>query len=217
MDTDAVMRIFVADKSLNISSAYLSPGFAFGGSCLPKDLRALSHEARELNLHLPLIESVLPSNNEHVNRAAEIILDTNKKSVGLLGLSFKAGTDDLRESPHVQLTKKLLGEGLRIRIWDPQVSLGRLVGSNRHFIEDTIPHIGMLLTNELKTVLETAEVVVVGTKSVTAAELAAYIRPEQIVIDLVNFKRPRKIEIATLDTDKYADQSVGSSLVCVRI
>lgn len=214
VDIDAVMRIFVADHSLNISSAYLSPGFAFGGSCLPKDLRALSHEARELNLHLPLLEGVLPSNNEHVNRAADLILNTKKKNVGLLGLSFKAGTDDLRESPHVQLTKKLLGEGLRIRIWDPQVSLGRLVGSNRHFIEDTIPHIGLLLTPDLKSALETAEVVVIGTKSVTAAELAAYLRPEQIVIDLVNFKKPQKTESVNRYTDEYSEVSASSSLVC---
>jgi len=214
VDIEAVMRIFVADHSLNISSAYLSPGFAFGGSCLPKDLRALSHEARELNLHLPLLDGVLPSNNEHVNRAADLILNTKKKNVGLLGLSFKAGTDDLRESPHVQLTKKLLGEGLRMRIWDPQVSLGRLVGSNRHFIEDTIPHIGMLLTPDLKSVLETAEVVVIGTKSVTTAELAAYLRPEQIVIDLVNFKKPRKTESVNRYADEYSEVSAGSSLVC---
>ena len=214
VDIDAVMQVFVSDKSLNISSAYLSPGFAFGGSCLPKDLRALSHQARELNLHLPLLEGVLPSNNEHVNRAVDLILHTNKKNVGLLGLSFKAGTDDLRESPHVQLTKKLLGEGLRIRIWDPHVSLGRLVGSNRNFIEDTIPHIGALLTSELSTALEVAEVVVIGTKSVTASELAAYLRPGQIVIDLVNFKKPQKMEIMTQYTDIYAEQSVGPSAMC---
>jgi GDP-mannose 6-dehydrogenase len=214
VDIEAVMRMFVADHSLNISSAYLSPGFAFGGSCLPKDLRALSHEARELNLHLPLLEGVLPSNNEHVSRAADLILNTKKRNVGLLGLSFKAGTDDLRESPHVQLTKRLLGEGLRIRIWDPQVSLGRLVGSNRHFIEDTIPHIGMLLTPDLKSALETAEVVVIGTKSVTTAELAAYLRPEQIVVDLVNFKKPQKTESVNQYTDKSSGSSAGSSLVC---
>jgi GDP-mannose 6-dehydrogenase len=141
-------------------------------------------------------------------------LDTNKKNVGLLGLSFKAGTDDLRESPHVQLTKKLLGEGLRIRIWDPDVSLGRLVGSNRHFIEDTIPHIGMLLTPDLRSALETAEVVVIGSKSVTASDLAAYLRPEQIVIDLVNFKKPRKMEIVNQYSDIYAEQSVRPSGMC---
>ncbi len=212
VDIDTVMRIFVSDKSLNISSAYLSPGFAFGGSCLPKDLRALTHQARELNLQLPLLDGVLPSNNEHVNRAVDLILDTNKKNVCLLGLSFKAGTDDLRESPHVQLTKRLLGEGLRIRIWDPHVSLGRLVGSNRHFIEDTIPHIGMLLNPDLRSALETAEVVVIATKSVTATELSTYLRPEQIVLDLVHFKKPQKMDVTTQCADMYAEQAAPSGM-----
>ena len=194
VDTEAVMQIFVSDKALNISGAYLSPGFAFGGSCLPKDLRALTYCARERGLQLPLLEAVLPSNTKHVERAVDLVLDTNKKRLGLLGLGFKAGTDDLRESPHVQLTKKLLGEGFHIRIWDPHVSLGQLVGSNRHFIEVVVPHIGMLLSTDLREVLETAEVVLIGNRLIDKDELSTYLRRDQIVIDLVNLEKPRRLE-----------------------
>ncbi len=193
VDTQAVTEIFTSDTRLNISSAYLTPGFAFGGSCLPKDLRALGYRARELDLRLPLLEAILPSNLEHIERAVEAVLRTNKKKVGLLGLSFKAGTDDLRESPQVQLTKRLLGEGCQIRIWDQHVSLGRLAGSNRQFIEEVIPHIGSLLSASLQEVVKTAEVVVIGTKSVERETLATYLRPEQVVIDLVNLERSRRL------------------------
>jgi GDP-mannose 6-dehydrogenase len=194
VDTEAVMQIFASDKALNISAAYLSPGFAFGGSCLPKDLRALSNRARQLDLHLPLLEAVLPSNSEHIERAVDLVLKSKKNKLGLLGLSFKAGTDDLRESPHVQLTKKLLGEGCQIRIWDPDVSLGRLVGSNRRFVEEVVPHIGALLSTDLREVVQTAEVVIIGTRSIDRDELFRHLRPEQVVIDLVNLEKPRRLE-----------------------
>jgi len=128
VDTEVVMQIVTSDSKLNISSAYLSPGFAFGGSCLPKDLRALTHRARESDLRLPLLESLMPSNTEHINRAFEAVLRTRKKKIAMLGLSFKAGTDDLRESPQVQLIKRLLGEGLQLQVWDRDVSLGRIAG-----------------------------------------------------------------------------------------
>jgi len=190
VDAEVVTRIFTSDTKLNISSAYLSPGFAFGGSCLPKDLRALAYRARELDLALPMMESILPSNNEHVNRAVEAILLTGKKNVSMLGLSFKAGTDDLRESPQVQLIKRLLGEGLRVEVWDQDVSLGRLAGSNRQYIEDVIPHIGSLLSPDLAQIVRNGEVVVLGTKAVSGAQLDAYLSPNQIVIDLVNLDRP---------------------------
>jgi GDP-mannose 6-dehydrogenase len=194
VDTQAVTEIFTSDTRLNISPAYLSPGFAFGGSCLPKDLRALAYRAKELDLHLPLLEAILPSNQEHIERAVEAVLRTSKKRVGLVGLSFKAGTDDLRESPQVQLAKRLLGEGCQIRIWDSHVSLGRLAGSNRQFIEEVIPHIGSLLSPSLQEVVETAEVVIIATRSVDKAELVTYLRPEQIVIDLVNLEKSRRLE-----------------------
>jgi len=191
-DTETVTEIFTSDTRLNISPAYLKPGFAFGGSCLPKDLRALTYRAKELDLRLPLLESLLPSNNEHIERAVEAVLRTNKKKVGVLGLSFKAGTDDLRESPLVQLVKRLLGEGCQIQIWDPHVALGRLVGSNRQFIQEVIPHIGELLCGDLQEVLQGAEIVLVGTTAVEKETLAASLQPRQIVIDLTNLEKARR-------------------------
>src|SRR5258707_14569144 len=149
VDTEAVTRIFTSDTRLNISPAYLSPGFAFGGSCLPKDLRALTYRGKELDLQLPLLESIVASNTEHVNRAVDGILQTGKRNISLLGLSFKAGTDDLRESPQVQLVKRLLGEGCQVKVWDKDVSLGRLAGANRQYIEEVIPHIGSLLSADM--------------------------------------------------------------------
>ncbi len=186
VDTEAVTEIFTSDRRLNISPAYLSPGFAFGGSCLPKDLRALIYRAKELDLHLPLLEGVLPSNSEHIQRAVEAVLRTDIRKVGVLGLSFKAGTDDLRESPLVHLIKHLIGEGLQIRIWDRDVSLGRLVGSNRQYIEEFIPHIGSLLCTTLEEVVQTVDAVLIGTKAVNSQMLRGLLRPEQTVIDLVN-------------------------------
>jgi GDP-mannose 6-dehydrogenase len=190
VDSEAVMEIFATDTKLNISSAYLMPGFAFGGSCLPKDLRALGYRAKELDLRLPVIEAILPSNQEHVERALGAVMQTGKRKVGLLGLSFKTGTDDLRESPQVQLIKRLLGEGLELYIWDRNVSMGRLMGSNRQFIEEVIPHIGSLLAPQLEQVVNAAEVIIIGTTSIDKETLADVLRPEQFVIDLVNFKKP---------------------------
>jgi GDP-mannose 6-dehydrogenase len=157
---------------LNISAAYLTPGFAFGGSCLPKDLQAITYRAKELDLRLPLLESVLPSNAEHIERAVEAVLHSGKKRVGVLGLSFRTGTDDLRESPLVALIKRLLGEGCKIQVWDPCASLGKLVGSNRQFIEEVIPHIGSLLRATLQEVVEGAEVVLIGTPAVEREALS---------------------------------------------
>ena len=186
VDAQAVTEIFTSDTRLNISSAYLSPGFAFGGSCLPKDVRALTYKAKELDLKLPMLESLLPSNSEHVERAVEAVMRTNKRKIAQLGLSFKAGTDDLRESPQVQLVKRLLGEGCEIKIWDRDVSLGRLAGSNRQYIEEVIPHIGSLLSADLEEVLTWSEVVIIGNKSAKKDQLTKHLRPNQIVIDLVN-------------------------------
>ena len=191
VDAQDAIEIFLADNKLNISSSYLKPGFAFGGSCLPKDVRALTYRAKELDLHLPLFEAVLPSNQAHLDRAAELVLNTGKKKIAMLGLSFKAGTDDLRESPQVQLIKRLLGEGRQIRIWDENVSLGRLIGSNRQYIEEVIPHIGSLLCAELDQALEDAEVVIVATR-VEKGRLNQFLRPDQIVIDLVNLDKSRR-------------------------
>ena len=192
VDAEAVIEIFTADTKLNISSTYLKPGFAFGGSCLPKDVRALNYRAKELDLRLPLFDSILPSNDEHLKRAIEMVLDTGKRNVAILGLSFKAATDDLRESPQVQLVKHLLGEGCAIKIWDDNVSLGRLIGSNRQYIEQAIPHIGSLLENDLGQVLKNAQVVVIGTRGISRAQLQAHLRPDHIVLDLVNLETARR-------------------------
>jgi GDP-mannose 6-dehydrogenase len=194
VDSQEVTRIYTSDTRLNISPAYLNPGFAFGGSCLPKDLRALLYRAKETDARLPLLESILPSNEEHVDRAVEMVLHAGGRKVGLLGLSFKSGTDDLRESPQVQLAKRLIGEGCEVQIWDPAVSLGRLIGSNKKFIEDYLPHIGSLLRDDLSDVVEDAEVLVVGTPDVDTRELENSARDDQVVIDLINLdkaKRPR--------------------------
>ncbi len=189
VDAESVVQIFTADTKLNISPSYLKPGFAFGGSCLPKDVRALNYRAKELDLNLPLFQSILPSNEEHLDRAVEMVLKSGKKKIAMLGLSFKAATDDLRESPQVQLVKRLLGEGRQVRIWDDNVSLGQLIGSNRQYIEEVIPHIGSLLSTNLSEVVATAEVVVIATRGLDGAELRKSLKPEHIVIDLVNLER----------------------------
>jgi GDP-mannose 6-dehydrogenase len=190
IDARTVAEIFKSDTRLNISPAYLTPGFAFGGSCLPKDLRALTYQLKELDLRLPLLESILPSNSEHIDRAAEAILSLSKRKIGVLGLSFKAGTDDLRESPMVHLVKKLIAEGCDVQIWDDNVALGQLIGSNREFIEAYIPHIGTLLRNDLKNVLHHADVVVLGTNSIAREELTTHLHDHQHIIDLANLVQP---------------------------
>ena len=191
VDAQAVTEIFTSDERLNISRAYLSPGFAFGGSCLPKDVRALNYKAKELDLNLPMLESLLPSNIQHIERAVETVMRSKKRKIAQLGLSFKAGTDDLRESPQVQLVKRLLGEGYEVKVWDEDVSLGRLAGSNRQYIEEVIPHIGSLLTDNLEEVLQWGEVVIIGSKSASREKLS-WLRADQLVIDLVNLDKARR-------------------------
>ena len=148
-------------------------------------MRALSYRAKELDLGLPLLESVLRSNAVHVDRAVDAVLQTNQRKIAFLGLSFKAGTDDLRESPQVQMIKRLLGEGCQVRIWDQDVSLGRLAGSNRQYIEEVIPHIGSLLSSDFEEVVGSGAVVIIATK-VDKERLARCVRPDQVVIDLIN-------------------------------
>ncbi|HEX8814852.1 MAG TPA: nucleotide sugar dehydrogenase [Terriglobales bacterium] len=194
VDVESVMEIFAADTKLNISASYLKPGFAFGGSCLPKDVRALHYRAKELDLELPLLESILASNQAHLERAVEMILNTGKRKIAMLGLSFKAATDDLRESPQVQLVKRLIGEGCEIRIWDHSVSLGRLIGSNRQYIEEAIPHIGSLLLPNMDQVVRDAELIVIATRDVDREALQSHARADQIVIDLVNLEKARRLE-----------------------
>lgn len=184
VDSHAVMQIFCTDEKLNISRAYLDPGFAFGGSCLPKDLRAITHKAKELDLKLPVLESIMASNELHVRRGLDLILATGKKKIGILGLSFKADTDDLRESPMIELVKSLLGEGCDVKIYDPKVELSAIVGANRQFVEGTIPHIGRLLHSSLEGVVRESEVIVVGRDAKEFKQLRELLRPDHTVIQL---------------------------------
>ncbi|MGH7496602.1 MAG: nucleotide sugar dehydrogenase [bacterium] len=185
IDSHEVMELFFQDAKLNLSRAYLRPGFAFGGSCLPKDLRALLYHAKINDLQLPLLEAILPSNYLHVERTVETILKLGKRKVGMLGLSFKEGTDDLRESPLVLLAEKLLGKGYEICIYDRDVSMARLMGANKEYIEKEIPHLSRLLARSLEDVLSFAEVLVIGNGNKEFAMAFEKRKPEQIVIDLV--------------------------------
>lgn len=162
VDGRQVMDIFVQDTKLNISPKYLRPGTPFGGSCLPKDVRALRFLARRLDLELPIIESVLPSNERHLAAAVRAILATGRKKVGLVGLSFKDGTDDLRESPLVEIAERLIGKGCDLAIYDPEVRLAALTGTNRLFIEERIPHVSRLLRDNFQDVVDHAELLVIG-------------------------------------------------------
>ena len=162
VDSHPVMDLVCKDTKLNISPAYLRPGFAFGGSCLPKDVRALVYAGTRNDLKIPLMQSLIPSNEEHVHRAVRMVLETGQRDVALLGLSFKPGTDDLRESPLVRLSEQLLGKGVRLRIYDPEVVLSRISGANRAFIDRELPHIGELLTDDFEEALGSAQVAVVG-------------------------------------------------------
>ena len=187
IDAHEVMRLVCADKRLNISPAYLKPGFAFGGSCLPKDLRALTNIARQHDIVLPMLSSLLDSNRVHIDHAVEKILKLGRPRVGMLGLSFKTGTDDLRESPLVLVAKRLLGEGCELRIFDPEVQLSRLLGANRSYIDANIPHLGELLCPDIESMMDPSEVILVGLQqSALNDALQARVRPEQFVLDLVN-------------------------------
>jgi GDP-mannose 6-dehydrogenase len=185
VDSHEVMDIFCRDEKLNLSSYYLKPGFAFGGSCLPKDVRALQYRAKELDVELPMISHILPSNRLQIQTGLEQVLETGKKKVGLLGFSFKAGTDDLRESPIVILAEALLGKGLSLSIYDQNVSLAKLVGANKEYIEQQIPHLSSLLRHTIDEVIAQSEVIVVGNRSPEFVDALGRTRPDQIVIDLV--------------------------------
>ncbi len=185
IDSHVVMDIFCQDQKLNLSSYYLRPGFAFGGSCLPKDLRALVHRARELDLDLPVLSSILVSNRRQIDRTVELVLSTGCRKVGVLGFSFKAGTDDLRESPVVNLIEILLGKGIQLALYDHDVSMARLVGANKKYIESEIPHIAFLMRDSAKRVVEESDVVVIGNGTKEFRSLGKLIDPGKIVIDLV--------------------------------
>jgi GDP-mannose 6-dehydrogenase len=185
VDSHEVMEVFCRDQKLNLSPYYLKPGFAFGGSCLPKDVRALQYRAKEVDVDMPVIQSILPSNRLQIEQAFDQVMETGRHNVGLLGFSFKAGTDDLRESPIVILAEALLGKGRRLRIYDRNVSVARLVGANKEYIEKQIPHLSSLLCDTVEEVVKDSEVIVVGNQSPEFVRALKETRPDQIIIDLV--------------------------------
>lgn len=185
IDSHEVMDVFCQDTKLNLSPYYLKPGFAFGGSCLPKDLRAVTYKARELDVDVPVLQSVLASNQLQIARAVEMVLRTGRKRVGVLGFSFKAGTDDLRESPIVALIETLIGKGMQMSIYDRDVSLARLHGANKEYIEREIPHISQLMRASIEEVLESSDVLIIGNKAEEFRQIETRLRDGQTVIDLV--------------------------------
>jgi len=185
VDSHIVMDLVCKDTKLNLSPYYMKSGFAFGGSCLPKDLRAILYHSRRLDLHLPMLESILPSNEKQVDIAYNMIARIGSRKVGVLGFSFKEGTDDLRESPMVELIEQLIGKGFQIKVHDRFVSLANLQGANRAYIESTIPHISSLMVESVDEVLEDCDVVVIGNKSPEYKDVFEKLRDDQIMIDLV--------------------------------
>ena len=188
VDSHEVMDIFCKDSKLNLSGYYLKPGFSFGGSCLPKDVRALVHKARSLDLDLPLIGSILPSNEKQTTRGLDMILQLGKRPVSILGMSFKAGTDDLRESPILEVIERLLGKGYDIRIFDRNVNLSKLVGANKEYLLRMIPHVSSLLVESLDAALLHGEVIVIGNGDPEFRSIAPRIREDQFVVDLVRIQ-----------------------------
>ena len=191
IDSHEVMDIFCRDEKLNLSSYYMKPGFAFGGSCLPKDVRALQYRAKEVDLEMPVIQSILNSNQLQIQHALDQVMESGKKRVGLLGFSFKAGTDDLRESPIVILAEALLGKGYDLRIYDKNVSLARLVGANKEYITKQIPHLSSLLCDDIQDVIDHSDVIVVGNNAPEFGDALKRTRPEQRIVDLVRVKADR--------------------------
>jgi GDP-mannose 6-dehydrogenase len=185
IDGHDLMDVFCSDTKLNISPKYLKPGFAFGGSCLPKDVRAVMRQSRRLDLDLPLLNAILPSNELQVEQALTLIQAQGEKRLGFLGISFKAGTDDLRESPVVELIERLLGKGYDIRLYDRNVSVARLVGANRDYILNHIPHLSQILLEDIQAVLDHAGLLVVGNPDPAFADVPARLRADQTIIDLV--------------------------------
>jgi GDP-mannose 6-dehydrogenase len=185
IDSHQVMDIFCRDTKLNISPYYLKPGYAFGGSCLPKDVRALLYHARHFDLNSPVLESIIPSNRQQIEIAYQMVRQTNRKRIAVLGFSFKAGTDDLRESPIVELIERLIGKGYQVKVYDRNVSLANLQGANRAYIEQEIPHIATLMRNTIDEVLSESDVVIIGNQSAEFRQALHKAGPEQIVVDLV--------------------------------
>lgn len=193
VDGHRVMDIFCQDTKLNISPSYLKPGFAFGGSCLPKDLRALLYKAKTLDLSLPILGAILPSNQQQIAMGVQAVVDKGKKEVGILGFSFKAGTDDLRESPVVELTERLLGKGYDLRIYDRSVSIASIRGANRDYILNHIPHISRLMVPSISDVLGHARTIVIGNAAPEFRDVPQRLAHGQSIIDFVRIGEARSI------------------------
>jgi GDP-mannose 6-dehydrogenase len=189
VDPFEVMDLVCKDRQLNISPAYLKPGFAFGGSCLPKDLRATMYLAKMRDVDMPMHAAIASSNRSHIDHAIAKVMASGKRKVGMIGLSFKTGTDDLRESPLVMLAEHFLGKGLGLLVYDPDVHLSNLLGANRRFIEQHVPHIGSLMRSDIGDVVANSELLLVALNdATTVAALRQHVRPGQLVIDLVGIK-----------------------------
>jgi GDP-mannose 6-dehydrogenase len=194
IDSHQVMEIFCQDTKLNLSPYYLKPGFAFGGSCLPKDVRALTYKGKSLDVDMPILNAILPSNDLQVQRAVDMVMAQNKRRVGVLGFSFKAGTDDLRESPMVEVIERLLGKGYDLRIYDRNVNMAALTGANRDYILNHIPHISRIMVSSLAEVIDFGEVLVVGNGAAEFREALQSPREGQVVVDLVRIADRRSQE-----------------------
>lgn len=191
IDSHVVMKIFTEDTKLNISPYYLKPGFAFGGSCLPKDVRAISYESRRLDIAAPLLQSLIASNEAQIQRVVDWVIQTKRKKVGILGLSFKKDTDDLRESPIVTVVEALIGKGFDLAIYDANVNIARLMGANKSYIEQEIPHISSLMKGSLEEVLTHAEVILIANKGEGFRAVLDKVKPGQLVYDLVRISEDR--------------------------
>jgi GDP-mannose 6-dehydrogenase len=201
IDSHEVMEIFCQDTKLNLSPYYLKPGFAFGGSCLPKDVRALTYKGKSLDVPLPILNAILPSNDLQVQRAVDMVMAQGKRRVGVLGFSFKAGTDDLRESPMVEVIERLLGKGYDLRIYDRNVSIAALTGANRDYILNHIPHISRIMVDSMAAVTDFAEVLVIGNGAAEFRDVLGSLREGQAVIDLVRIAKDQRSQ--DLKTGRY--------------
>jgi len=179
------MEIFCIDRQLNISTAYLKPGFAFGGSCLPKDVRAMVYRAKERDIDIPMVSSILPSNKHQIEHAIKMVEQSGSKKIGVLGLSFKDGTDDVRESPTITLVETLLGRGFNICIFDENLDLDKLVGANKAFLEQELPHIATLMCKTIDQLLDESETIVVANSNQSFKLVPHMLREDQKIIDLV--------------------------------
>ncbi len=194
IDSHKVMDIFCSDTKLNLSPYYLKPGFAFGGSCIPKDLRAILHKSKSNNIKLPLLESILESNENQIKRAIKIITKTKKKNIGILGLSFKAKTDDLRESPIIEVIETLIGKGCNIKIYDNEVMLSSLFGANKDYITKEIPHIHRLFCSTVEETLKDTDIIIISKKEQSFRKIKNHLTNDQLIIDLVRLFEPDELK-----------------------